>query len=82
MNPLVSVPVTLLLVYRARTRNSLTPLGIAAAVVTAIAHSIHPWSVFFALLIVFFLAGTFVTKVSCLASDGGAANHCSRSTMM
>jgi uncharacterized membrane protein len=64
MNPLISVPITLLLVYRARSRNSLTPLGIAAAVVTAIAHSIHPWSVFFALLVVFFLAGTFVTKVS------------------
>ena len=63
MNPWVSIPVTLALVYRARTRNSLTTGGIAAAVLTAIAHAIHPWSVFFTLLIVFFLTGTAVTKV-------------------
>jgi uncharacterized membrane protein len=42
----------------------LTPGGIAAAVATAIAHAMHPWSVFFALLVVFFLTGSAVTKVS------------------
>jgi uncharacterized membrane protein len=63
MNPYIAAFLTLLLVYRAHTRNSLTPLGITAAVFTAIAHAIHPWSVFFYLLIVFFLAGTSVTKV-------------------
>ncbi|KAL8746766.1 MAG: hypothetical protein Q9184_007699, partial [Pyrenodesmia sp. 2 TL-2023] len=30
---------------------------------TAIVHAIHPWSVFFALLVVFFLTGTAVTRV-------------------
>ncbi|KAL8750675.1 MAG: hypothetical protein Q9184_006339, partial [Pyrenodesmia sp. 2 TL-2023] len=34
-----------------------------AAAGTAIVHAIHPWSVFFALLVVFFLAGTAITKV-------------------
>jgi uncharacterized membrane protein len=63
MNPWISIPVTLALVYRAHTRNSLTTGGIVAAVFTAIAHALHPWSVFFALLIVFFLTGTAVTKV-------------------
>ncbi|KAI9848051.1 MAG: hypothetical protein M1837_001153 [Sclerophora amabilis] len=63
MRLLIAAPVTLLLVYRALSRKSLTPLGIVAAVATAIAHAIHPWSVFFALLIIFFVGGTAVTKV-------------------
>jgi len=63
MNPLIAIPVTIFLVYRALSRNSLTPLVVVAAVLTAISHAIHPWSVFFTLLVVFFLAGTFVTKV-------------------
>jgi uncharacterized membrane protein len=63
MNPWIAILATLALVYRAVSRNSLTPLGIVFAVLTAGAHAIHPWSVFFTLLIVFFLAGTAVTKV-------------------
>jgi len=63
MKPVIAIPATLALVYRAYSRRSLTPLGIFAAVLTAVAHAIHPWSVFFALLAVFFLAGSQVTKV-------------------
>jgi hypothetical protein len=63
MNPFIWVPATAALVYRAYSRNSLTPGGIVAAVATAIAHALHPWSVFFVLLVVFFLAGSAVTKV-------------------
>lgn len=63
MKPYIAVPATAALVYRAYSRKSLTPFGILAAFVTAVIHAIHPWSVFFALLVVFFLAGTAVTKV-------------------
>lgn len=63
MNPYIATLSTLALIYRAYIRNSLTPRGILAATLTAIAHALHPWSVFFALLAVFFLAGTAVTKV-------------------
>jgi len=63
MKTYIAVPATLSLVYRAYSHKSLTPLGIIAAIVTAIAHSIHPWSAPFALLIVFFIGGTAVTKV-------------------
>ncbi|KAF2401140.1 hypothetical protein EJ06DRAFT_508595 [Trichodelitschia bisporula] len=75
----ISLPVTLALVLRAYSRKSLTPFGIFAAVLTAAAHAVHPWSVFFALLVVFFLAGTAVTKVKhnvksklTLSSAGGS----------
>lgn len=63
MHPYIAVPATLALVWRAYSRKSLTPSGIVVATLTAVIHAIHPWSVFFALLIVFFLGGTFVTKV-------------------
>lgn len=63
MHPLIATPATALLVYRAYSRRSLTPTGILTAALTAIAHAYHPWSVFYALLAVFFLAGTAVTKV-------------------
>lgn len=63
MHPYIAAPATLGLVYRAYSRKSLTPFGIVVAAVTAIVHAIHPWSIFFALLVVFFLAGTAVTKV-------------------
>lgn len=63
MKPYIWIPATLALVYRAYSHNSLTPIGIFAATLTAIAHAIHPWSVFFALLATFFLAGSRVTKV-------------------
>ncbi|KAF8857373.1 hypothetical protein BDZ45DRAFT_652828 [Acephala macrosclerotiorum] len=63
MKAYIAVPVTLAMVYRAWSHQSLTPAGIVAAVLTATAHAVHPWSLPFALLIVFFLAGTRVTKV-------------------
>ncbi|KAH8731039.1 integral membrane protein DUF92-domain-containing protein [Phaeosphaeriaceae sp. PMI808] len=63
MKPYIAIPAVAALVYRAWSRKSLTPIGILTAFATAIAHAIHPWSVFFVLLAVFFLAGTAVTKV-------------------
>jgi hypothetical protein len=63
MRAIIWVPVTLAMVVRAHKHNSLTPAGIVAAVFTAVAHAVHPWSLPFVLLIVFFLAGTQVTKV-------------------
>ncbi|KAH8676895.1 integral membrane protein DUF92-domain-containing protein [Tricladium varicosporioides] len=62
MKAIIAVPATLALVYRAWSHKSLTPAGIIAAVLTATAHAVHPWNLPFALLIVFFLAGTRVTK--------------------
>lgn len=63
MKAIIAAPATLALVYRAYSHNSLTPLGLAAAALTAIAHAVHPWNLPFVLLCVFFLAGTRVTKV-------------------
>ncbi|KAL6706468.1 hypothetical protein ACN47E_005407 [Coniothyrium glycines] len=63
MKPTIAVPAIAALVYRAYSRKSLTPIGILTAFIAAIVHAIHPWGVFFALLAVFFLAGTAVTKV-------------------
>jgi uncharacterized membrane protein len=65
MRLLYAFPATCALIYRAKSRNSLTPAGIFAATLTAIAHAYHPWNLPFALLCVFFLAGTRVTHVSC-----------------
>jgi uncharacterized membrane protein len=64
MKPIIAVPAIAALVYRAYSRKSLTPVGILTAFLTAVVHAIHPWSVFFTLLTVFFLAGTAATKVS------------------
>ncbi|KAK2595132.1 hypothetical protein QQS21_007158 [Conoideocrella luteorostrata] len=63
MKPIIAVPAILALVLRAWSKNSLTPAGIFAATLTAIAHAYHPWNLPFALLCVFFLAGTRVTHV-------------------
>ncbi|KAK4164831.1 transmembrane protein 19 [Cladorrhinum sp. PSN259] len=63
MKPIIAIPATLLLVYRAYSKKSLTPAGIVAATATAIAHAVHPWNLPFVLLIVFFLAGTRATHV-------------------
>jgi uncharacterized membrane protein len=57
------VAATAALVYRAWHKKSLTPVGIFTAFLTAVVHSLHPWIAPFALLAVFFLAGTTVTKV-------------------
>ena len=63
MHVYIATPLILALVYRAWSKKSLTPLGILTAFITAVIHCLHPWSVFAALLAVFFLAGSFVTKV-------------------
>lgn len=63
MKPMIAIPGIAALIYRAWSRNSLTPVGIFAAFVTAVIHTLHPWSVFTLLLAVFFLAGSSVTKV-------------------
>ncbi|KAH0288229.1 hypothetical protein M436DRAFT_82741 [Aureobasidium namibiae CBS 147.97] len=55
--------VTALVVYSAA-KNKLTPGGIAAAIVTAGIHMVHPWGVFFNLLVGFFVAGTVGTKIN------------------
>lgn len=63
MRLVIAAPAICGLVYRAWSKNSLTPAGIAAATLTAIAHAYHPWNLPFVLLCVFFLAGTRVTHV-------------------
>ena len=63
MNPYISLPLTALLLLRSLYRNSLTPLGLLAALITALIHSLHPSSLPFACLCIFFLAGTTATKV-------------------
>ncbi|TLD28857.1 hypothetical protein PspLS_03483 [Pyricularia sp. CBS 133598] len=63
MKAIIAMPATLALIYRAHSHNSLTPAGLAAAAASAIAHAVHPWNLPFALLVVFFLAGTRVTKI-------------------
>lgn len=64
MRPIIAVPAIGALVYRAWSKKSLTPAGLVAATLTAIAHAYHPWNLPFVLLCVFFLAGTRVTHVS------------------
>ncbi|KZF23163.1 hypothetical protein L228DRAFT_267178 [Xylona heveae TC161] len=63
MQPYIAIPGIFALVYRAWSHKSLTPFGIVVATATAVIHAIHPWSVWFALLTVFFLGGSRVTKV-------------------
>jgi hypothetical protein len=76
MKAYIAVPAIAALVYRAYSHKSLTPTGIAAAIVTGIIHAIHPWNMPFVLLAVFFLAGSRVTKVSWLChSDDPIASR-------
>lgn len=73
MKLIIAVPAIIALVFRAWSKNSLTPAGLFAATLTAIAHAYHPWNLPFALLCVFFLAGTRVTHVrtgTCLEFEG------------
>jgi uncharacterized membrane protein len=63
MKAIFAVPGTLALCYRAWSHKSLTPAGIFAAALTAVAHAVHPWNLPFVLLAVFFLTGTKITKV-------------------
>ncbi|KAM0338705.1 hypothetical protein ACHAPU_011228 [Fusarium lateritium] len=75
MRLLYALPATCALIYRAKSRNSLTPAGIFAATLTAIAHAYHPWNLPFALLCIFFLAGTRVTHIK----EGIKSNYTLRS---
>ena len=75
MQPYIAVPATLALVYRAWSHKSLTSAGIVVAALIATIHAIHPWSVFFALLGVFFLSGTAVTKVKLTLRFHKVATH-------
>lgn len=59
----LQITITAGLVVYSVSKKKLTPDGIAAAVVTAVVHMLHPWGVFFYLLVTFFLAGTIATKV-------------------
>lgn len=63
MRLIIAAPAICGLVYRAWSKNSLTPGGIVVATLTAIAHAYHPWNLPFVLLCVFFLAGTRVTHI-------------------
>lgn len=63
MRPIIAVPATLLLIIRSYRRNSLTPLGLVSAALTATVHALHPSSIPFTLLVTFFLLGTTATKV-------------------
>ncbi|KAK3327583.1 integral membrane protein DUF92-domain-containing protein [Cercophora scortea] len=63
MKAVIAVPAIALVAYRAYSRSSLTPAGIFAAILTAVAHAVHPWNLPFVLLLVFFFAGTRVTHV-------------------
>ncbi|KAJ4396712.1 hypothetical protein N0V93_000933 [Gnomoniopsis smithogilvyi] len=63
MKATIAAPALGLMIYRAYSKNSLTPGGLVAATLTGIAHAIHPWNLPFVLLCVFFLAGTRVTHI-------------------
>ena len=63
MKAVISIPAIVALVYRAYSHKSLTVPGLIAAALTAVIHAIHPWSLPFSLLVVFYLGGTKATKV-------------------
>ncbi|KAF4124239.1 putative membrane protein [Geosmithia morbida] len=63
MKPIIAIPATSVLVFRAWKKRSLTGPGLVTAALTALAHAYHPWNLPFTLLCVFFLAGTRVTHV-------------------
>ncbi|KAK6534629.1 hypothetical protein TWF281_005936 [Arthrobotrys megalospora] len=63
MHLALSSAITALVAYRAYTRKSLTPVGILAAVGTALIHAIHPFSTMnICLLFGFYLVGNSATK--------------------
>lgn len=63
MRAIIAVPCIVLLLLRAYTRHSLTPVAILSAGLTASIHALHPSPLPFTLLGVFFLLGTWATKV-------------------
>ncbi|KAJ5897681.1 hypothetical protein N7504_007969 [Penicillium tannophilum] len=87
MKTIYAIPVVGALVYRAWSKNSLTPVGLVFAGLSAGAHALHPWYTPFALLAVFYFGGTKATKVkhdikarltlSATGTDGGEGprNH-------
>lgn len=64
MKAIIAAPAIAALLYRAYSHKSLTPAGLVVAGLTAAAHAVHPWSLPFVLLGIFFLLGTKVTKVT------------------
>ena len=48
---------------RAYRRKTLTPLGVATAVIVSSLYTIHRWGVFLLLLLAFYITGTSLTKV-------------------
>ncbi|RDW74484.1 DUF92 domain-containing protein [Aspergillus mulundensis] len=63
MKPYISIPIIVALVHRAYSRKGLTPFGIVVAALTAIAHSLDPWSLPLFLLLIFYLGATKATRV-------------------
>jgi hypothetical protein len=63
MKPYIGIPIVAGLLYRARSRKSLTPLGLVVAGLSASVHALHPWSAPVVLLAVFYFGGTKATKV-------------------
>ncbi|KAI5795652.1 integral membrane protein DUF92-domain-containing protein [Geopyxis carbonaria] len=63
MNPYVFFTLLTLLVARAYTRRSLTPLGILTAILTALAHGLPATPAPFLLLLLFYTMGTVATRV-------------------
>lgn len=72
------VTATIGLVTFAITKKKLTPGGIAAGILVAFIHMVHPWPAFFWLLTLFFFFGTVVTKVCWVLSCSWSfrAHHC------
>ena len=88
MRPLIAIPAIVLLLLRAYTRRSLTPLGILVAGITASIHALHPSALPFTLLGTFFLLGTAATKVKhdvkatlTMSSDGHSGGEGPRTSV-
>lgn len=63
MISLVPHLLVLLLAFKAHKGKSLTPLGIAASIITGLIHTSHPWIVYFLLLAGFYLSSSKFTKL-------------------
>ena len=50
---------------RAYRRKTLTPLGVATAIVVSSLYTFHPWGGLLLLLLGFYVTGTFLTKATC-----------------
>ena len=56
------------LAVRAYRKKSLTPTGVAVAIIVSSLYTLHPWGVFLLLLLGFYVTGTSLTKVPHLRS--------------